>query len=373
MKTPPSYVSTSCSSNAAIFREYRHWPCANPGPVPTTPVTPPMALPGPSRSYSAVRRGDNWLDAPSPPTSHELPSPHTPWQMDITQHRNYLFVKSLPEEEAACSQEFYQLEMKSSQSPSIRRHRANVREHSKHRYIQPSCMAAERGLCARLPPSFGHYTALNIVGKDPTDQSTSWMSTTDEPSDHEPMFSQSSPCLATSILQDPLHFSHAWGHAARKYFSKTLQTLWSLANVRAASTMACYVAHSMRWTNFNFCNMASYKVSQWFERWDAFWRCLTSERSDWVRTDHIAQFSLTATLHIAWITAPPNWALRHEFSSLLLMSSTPSSLHPSFVIGCFLLVGIPHCLLTRKFAQNFIPCPSPWVLPDMDCIDFHSV
>jgi len=45
--------------------------------------------------------------------------------MDITQHRNYLFVKSLPEEEeeAACSQEFYQLEMKSSQSPSIRHHR----------------------------------------------------------------------------------------------------------------------------------------------------------------------------------------------------------------------------------------------------------
>ena len=206
MKTPPSYVSTSCSSNAAIFREYRHWPCANPGPVPTTPVTPPMALPGPSRSYSAVRRGDNWVDAPSPPTSHELPSPHTPWQMDITQHRNYLFVKSLPqeaEEAAACSQEFLsELEMKSSQSPSIRRQRANVREHSKHRYIQPSCMAAERGLCARLPPSFGHYTALNIVGKDPTDQSTSWMSTTDEPSDHEPMFSQSSPCLA-----DPLHFS----------------------------------------------------------------------------------------------------------------------------------------------------------------------
>jgi len=41
--------------------------------------------------------------------------------------------------------------------------------------------------------------------------------------------------------------------------------------------------------------------------------------SDWVRTaDHIAQFSLTATLHIAaWITASPNWALRHEFSSLL--------------------------------------------------------
>jgi len=134
---------------------------------------------------------------------------------------------------------------------------ANIREHSKHRYIQPSCMAAERGLCARLPPSFGHYTALNIVGKDPTDQSTSWMSTTDEPSDHEPMFSQSSPCLATTILQDPLHFSHAWGHAARKYFSKTLQTLWSLANVRAASTMACYVAHSVRWTNFNFCDMAS--------------------------------------------------------------------------------------------------------------------
>ena len=120
--------------------------------------------------------------------------PHTPWQMDITQHRNYLFVKSLPEEEeeeAACSQEFYQLEMKSSQSPSIRRQRANVREHSKHRYIQPSCMAAERGLCARLPPSFGYYTALNIVGKDPTDQSTSWMSTTDEPSDHEPMLASS--------------------------------------------------------------------------------------------------------------------------------------------------------------------------------------
>jgi hypothetical protein len=115
--------------------------------------------------------------------------------MDITQHRNYLFVKSLPEEEeeeeAACSQEFYQLEMKSSQSPSIRRQRANIREHSKHRYIQPSCMAAERGLCARLPPSFGHYTALNIVGKDPTDQSTSWMSTTDEPSDHEPMLASS--------------------------------------------------------------------------------------------------------------------------------------------------------------------------------------
>jgi len=134
--------------------------------------------------------------------------------MDITQHRNYLFVKSLPEEEeeAACSQEFYQLEMKSSQSPSIRRHRANVREHSKHRYIQPSCMAAERGLCARLPPSFGHYTALNIVGKDPTDQSTSWMSTTDEPSDHEPMlaspvhvlppqFCRFFPCLGPGSAQ----------------------------------------------------------------------------------------------------------------------------------------------------------------------------
>jgi len=144
--------------------------------------------------------------------------------MDITQHpaaTTYLSKVSQKMKKRAVKNF---ISWKSSQSPSIR-YRANIREHSKHRYIQPSCMAAEHGLCARLPPSFGHYTALNIVGKDPTDQSTSWMSTTDEPSDHEPMFSQSSPCLATSILQDPLHFSHAWGHAARKYFSKTLQTL----------------------------------------------------------------------------------------------------------------------------------------------------
>ena len=99
--------------------------------------------------------------------------------------------------------------------------------------------------------------------------------------------------------------------------------------------------------------------------------CLPSERSDWDRPH--CSILLTATpLHIAWITPNPNWALSLEFSSLLLMSSTPSSLQPSFVIGCFLLVGIPHCLLTRKFAQILFPAP-PWVLPDMDLIDLHSV
>jgi len=86
MKTPPSYVSTSCSSNAAIFREYRHWPCANPGPVPTTPVTPPMALPGPSCSYSAVRRGDNSMMAPRrpPPTSFPPPTHPDKWTSPST-------------------------------------------------------------------------------------------------------------------------------------------------------------------------------------------------------------------------------------------------------------------------------------------------
>ena len=128
--------------------------------------------------------------------------------MDITQHpaaTTYLSKVSQKMKKRAVKNF---ISWKSSQSPSIR-YRANIREHSKHRYIQPSCMAAEHGLCARLPPSFGHYTALNIVGKDPTDQSTSWMSTTtDEPSDHEPM--SASPVhvwpLATSIL---LILSHA--------------------------------------------------------------------------------------------------------------------------------------------------------------------
>ena len=83
--------------------------------------------------------------------------------MDITQHRNYLFVKSLPaeeEEEAACSQEFYQLEMKSSQSPSVSA--ANEQQYwgtFKHTDYTSSpvasCMAAERGLCARLPLVLG--------------------------------------------------------------------------------------------------------------------------------------------------------------------------------------------------------------------------
>ena len=122
-------------------------------------------------------------DDPSPPTSHELPSPTHPdkWTSPSTQQQLLICQKS-PRRRV---KNF--ISWKSSQSPSIR-HRANIREHSKHRYIQPSCMAAEHGLCARLPPSFGHYTALtDIVGKDPTDQSTSWKSTTDEPSDHEPM------------------------------------------------------------------------------------------------------------------------------------------------------------------------------------------
>lgn len=125
--------------------------------------------------------------------------------MDITQHPAATTYLSKVSQKKRAVKNF--ISWKSSQSPSIR-HRANIREHSKHRYIQPSCMAAEHGLCARLPPSFGHYTALNIVGKDPTDQSTSWMSTTDEPSDHEPMLA--SPVhvcpLATSILPDPLDF-----------------------------------------------------------------------------------------------------------------------------------------------------------------------
>ena len=119
--------------------------------------------------------------------------------MDITQHpaaTTYLSKVSQKMKKRAVKNF---ISWKSSQSPSIR-YRANIREHSKHRYIQPSCMAAEHGLCARLPPSFGHYTALNIVGKDPTDQSTSWMSTTtDEPSDHEPM-------LASPVHVWPLPF-----------------------------------------------------------------------------------------------------------------------------------------------------------------------
>jgi hypothetical protein len=113
--------------------------------------------------------------------------------MDITQHPAATTYLSKVSQKKSAVKNF--ISWKSSQSPSIR-HRANIREHSKHRYIQPSCMAAEHGLCARLPPSFGHYTALNIVGKDPTDQSTSWMSTTDEPSDHEPM------------LASPVHVCH---------------------------------------------------------------------------------------------------------------------------------------------------------------------
>ena len=124
--------------------------------------------------------------------------------MDITQHpaaTTYLSKVSQKMKKRAVKNF---ISWKSSQSPSIR-YRANIREHSKHRYIQPSCMAAEHGLCARLPPSFGHYTALNIVGKDPTDQSTSWMSTTDEPSDHEPMLA--SPVHVWSLATDPLDFS----------------------------------------------------------------------------------------------------------------------------------------------------------------------
>jgi len=152
--------------------------------------------------------------------------------------------------------------MKSSQSPSIRRHRANVREHSKHRYIQPSCMAAERGLCARLPPSFGHYTALNIVGKDPTDQSTSWMSTTDEPSDHEPM--SASPVhvwpLATSIL---LILSHA-------------------SPLKPGHYMCCYVGQPVRWTHFTCCDMASPLIKPCPNRLSSGGRLLASQRtSDW--------------------------------------------------------------------------------------------
>lgn len=153
-------------------------------------------------------------DDPSPPTSHELPSPHTPWQMDITQHPAATTYLSKVSQKKRAVKNF--ISWKSSQSPSIR-HRANIREHSKHRYIQPSCTAAEHGLCARLPPSFGHYTALNIVGKDPTDQSTSWMSTTDEPSDHEPMLA--SPVHVCPLARSSWFPPHAWGHAERKYFS----------------------------------------------------------------------------------------------------------------------------------------------------------
>lgn len=150
--------------------------------------------------------------------------------MDITQHRNYLFVKSLPEEEeeeAACSQEFYQLEMKSSQSPSVSA--ANEQQywgtfkHTDTSSPVASCMAAERGLCARLPPSFGHYTALNIVGKDPTDQSTSWMSTTDEPSDHEPMSASPVHVWSLAPSKNPFNSFPCLGPGrAQVLFKKTL-------------------------------------------------------------------------------------------------------------------------------------------------------
>ena len=120
----------------------------------------------------------------------------------------------------------------------------------------------------------------------------------------------------------------------------------------------------LRWTNFICCNMASplmkCPISQWFERWDAFWRCLPAQWKIRLGAGDRPHCSilLTATpLHIAWITPTPNWALSLEFSSLLLMSSTPSSLQPSFVIGCFLLVGIPHCLFDQKICTNSIPCP----------------
>ena len=107
--------------------------------------------------------------------------------MDITQHRNYLFVKTVSQKKkqrAVKNVISWKWNLVRRQSPSIRRHTENREIHP----AQLSYGGAESGLCARLPPSFGHYTALtDIVGKDPTDQSTSWKSTTDEPSDHEPM------------------------------------------------------------------------------------------------------------------------------------------------------------------------------------------
>lgn len=298
-KTPPSYVSTSCSSNAAIFREYRHWPCANPGPVPTTPVTPPMALPGPSCSYSAVRRGDNSMMTPHRHLPRASLPPHTPWQMDITQQRTATtYLSKVSEQRAVKNFISWKWNLVRVQVSATT---ANIREHSKHRYIQPSCMAAERGLCARLPPSFGHYTALNIVGKDPTDQSTSWMSTTDEPSDHEPM--SASPVhvwpLATLIL---LILSHALPFKPGHY-------------------MCCYVAQPVRWTHFTCCDMASPLIKPCPNRLSS--GGTLGGQSENIRLVRTAATTLLNSLPPPPFTFPrstlrrPNWALRHEFSSLL--------------------------------------------------------
>jgi len=122
---------------------------------------------------------------------HTLTNGHHPApQLLICQNR-------LPEEEeaAACSQEFFE----SSQSPSILRRQlepifGNIQNTDTS---SPVAWLRSVDFVRDCPPSFGHYTALNIVGKDPTDQSTSWMSTTDEPSDHEPM-------LASPVHVSPL-------------------------------------------------------------------------------------------------------------------------------------------------------------------------
>jgi hypothetical protein len=136
--------------------------------------------------------------------------------------------------------------------------------------------------------------------------------------------------------------------------------------------LSSYVAQSVRWTNLTCCDMASPLIKLCPNRLSsAQWVNIRVPLGEWVRT---AATILLNSLGPPPFTLPrstlrrPNWALRHEFSSLLRCLPRPLACILPLQLAVSSLKGEPHCLLTRKFA-HFIP----WVLPDMDCVDFHSV